>query len=187
MQVVLIKGNPNKNDVMEYLSALLKELSLPKPNKATHSNYYTLEATVICMCHYERNGIKGLNPNPNFYGGSLSCKGLKERKVMIALSCLETWTPGSGVCCGLCRRRCLHQASKRCHKRSFSKRLENRQLSGKSSMHKLHYYIQRGLIQALLYRKQSKRTLAVWQLRWNRISQQAPQGRSNTPWTSRSS
>ncbi|KAK6469526.1 hypothetical protein HHUSO_G31792 [Huso huso] len=91
--VVLIKGNQNQKDVMEYLSALLKELSVPKPKKATHSNYYTLEATVICMCHYERNGLKGLNPNPNFYGGSLSCKGLKERKVMIALSCLEPWTP----------------------------------------------------------------------------------------------
>ncbi|MGH0178482.1 UNVERIFIED_CONTAM: hypothetical protein FKN15_077485 [Acipenser sinensis] len=91
--VVLIKGNQNQKDVMEYLSALLKEMSVPKPNRVTHSNYYTLEATVICICHYERNGLKGPNPNPNFYGGSLSCKGLKEWKVMIALSCLEPWTP----------------------------------------------------------------------------------------------
>ncbi|MGH0175580.1 UNVERIFIED_CONTAM: hypothetical protein FKN15_070953 [Acipenser sinensis] len=91
--VVLIKGNQNQKDVMEYLSALLKEMSVPKPNRVTHSNYYTLEATVICMCHYERNGLKGPNPNPNFYGGSLSCKGIKVRKVMIALLCLEPWTP----------------------------------------------------------------------------------------------
>ncbi|MGH0188470.1 UNVERIFIED_CONTAM: hypothetical protein FKN15_029905 [Acipenser sinensis] len=165
LQVVLIKGNQNQKDVMEYLSALLKEMSVPKPNRVTHSNYYTLEATVICICHYERNGLKGPNPNPNFYGGSLSCKGLKEWKVMIALSCLELWTPAVAYAVAFADEGAYIKLPKEVISESFSKRLENRHLSGKSSMHKLHYYIQRGLIQALLYRKQSKRTLAVWQLR----------------------
>ncbi|XP_058863771.1 uncharacterized protein LOC117965191 isoform X2 [Acipenser ruthenus] len=86
--VVKIKGSQNETQVMEYLSTLLKELSVPKPTNMTYSNYYTLEATVICICHYERTGGGIMN---KFYGASLSCKGPRERQVIISLSCRHTW------------------------------------------------------------------------------------------------
>ncbi|MGH0162782.1 UNVERIFIED_CONTAM: hypothetical protein FKN15_053370, partial [Acipenser sinensis] len=86
--VVKIKGSQNETQVMEYLLTLLKELSVPKPTKITYFNYYTLEATVICICHYERTGGGITN---KFYGASLSCKGPREREVIISLSCRHTW------------------------------------------------------------------------------------------------
>ncbi|XP_051965499.1 uncharacterized protein LOC127631422 [Xyrauchen texanus] len=53
--VVKIKGSQNEIEVMEYLLTLLKQLNVPKK---PYFNYYTLEATVICICHYEMTGEK---------------------------------------------------------------------------------------------------------------------------------
>ncbi|XP_041075693.1 uncharacterized protein LOC121295292 isoform X2 [Polyodon spathula] len=88
--IVQIKGSQNQNEVMDYLWTFLKDLKVPKPNTNTKKywNHYTLEATVICICHNERTGIQ--KPK-NFYGASLSCKGKVEQEVIISLSCLETW------------------------------------------------------------------------------------------------
>ncbi|KAK6466137.1 hypothetical protein HHUSO_G36738 [Huso huso] len=84
--VVKIKGSQNETQVMEYLSTLLKELSVPKPTKMTYFNYYTLEATVICICHYETTGGKTTN---KFYGASLSCKGLRAAESLTANSSMQ--------------------------------------------------------------------------------------------------
>ncbi|XP_051965488.1 uncharacterized protein LOC127631413 [Xyrauchen texanus] len=84
--VVKIKGSQNEIEVMEYLLTLLKQLNVPKK---PYFNYYTLEATVICICHYEMTGGETTN---KFYGASLSCKGLREQQVIISLSCRHTWT-----------------------------------------------------------------------------------------------
>ncbi|MGH0132242.1 UNVERIFIED_CONTAM: hypothetical protein FKN15_049479 [Acipenser sinensis] len=84
-KIVRIKGSHNQKEVMDCLSTFLQDLKVPKPNSSTNKywNHYTLEATVICICHYERTD--------NFYGASLSCKGKDEQKIMLSLSCLETW------------------------------------------------------------------------------------------------
>ncbi|KAK1163763.1 hypothetical protein AOXY_G15660 [Acipenser oxyrinchus oxyrinchus] len=88
--IVRIKGSHNQKEVMDCLSTFLQDLKVPKPNSSTNKywNHYTLEATVICICHYERTVVE---KRDNFYGASLSCKGKDEQKIMISLSCLETW------------------------------------------------------------------------------------------------
>ncbi|XP_041078307.1 uncharacterized protein LOC121296625 [Polyodon spathula] len=87
--IVHIKDNQHENKVMDCLVAFLKDVKLSKHDPDTkHQNHYTLEATVICICHYEKTNIQRSN---NFYGASLSCKGKVEQEVMIAVSCLETW------------------------------------------------------------------------------------------------
>ncbi|XP_041095148.1 uncharacterized protein LOC121307095 isoform X2 [Polyodon spathula] len=73
------EGSTNSEAILNHLSQI--NTNLQDGNQA--HNDYTLAATVITECYSNRQGC--------FYGASLSCSGKVEIKIMIALSCIQTW------------------------------------------------------------------------------------------------
>ncbi|XP_017337203.1 uncharacterized protein LOC108272889 isoform X2 [Ictalurus punctatus] len=82
----ILYGTEDK--IKENLQLLLKELKFPYPLHKSgdeYQHYYTLEATVICVCYSETHLQK------KYYGASLSCRLRKAKRILIDLSCLKTW------------------------------------------------------------------------------------------------
>ncbi|XP_033863703.3 uncharacterized protein LOC117404982 isoform X2 [Acipenser ruthenus] len=73
-------GSTNSEAILNHLAQIKKELQ----DDDQAENNYTLTATVITEC-YSGHGQEW------FYGASLSCSGSVETRIMIALSCIETW------------------------------------------------------------------------------------------------
>ncbi|XP_058869393.1 uncharacterized protein LOC131720924 isoform X2 [Acipenser ruthenus] len=74
-------GSTNSKAILNSLAQIKKAL---QDNDQAENNY-TLTATVITECYLKEEGQK------RFYGASLSCSGGVETRVMIALSCIQTW------------------------------------------------------------------------------------------------
>ncbi|XP_058870642.1 uncharacterized protein LOC117404981 isoform X2 [Acipenser ruthenus] len=73
-------GSTNSEAILKSLAKIKKALQ----DDDQADNNYTLRATVITEC-YSGQGQE------RFYGASLSCSGGVETKIMIALSCIQTW------------------------------------------------------------------------------------------------
>lgn len=76
----------NENKVIEELLLLLKKMKFPNPLHQPgnrNEQFYTLEATVICVCSGSGSNL--------YYGASLSCRGETAKRIMIDVSCLKTW------------------------------------------------------------------------------------------------
>ncbi|MGH0124638.1 UNVERIFIED_CONTAM: hypothetical protein FKN15_057782 [Acipenser sinensis] len=74
------KGFTNSKAILNHLAQIKKALQ----DDDQAENNYTLTATVITEC-YSGQGQE------RFYGASLSCSGGVETRIMIALSCIQTW------------------------------------------------------------------------------------------------
>ncbi|XP_038844014.1 uncharacterized protein LOC120043492 [Salvelinus namaycush] len=76
--------------IKTFLLSFLEALKLPPKIKgeSNYTNYYTLEATVIAVCYNETPGA--LRPE-KYYGASLSCRGEREKNIVINWSCLKVW------------------------------------------------------------------------------------------------
>ncbi|KAK6477821.1 hypothetical protein HHUSO_G21434, partial [Huso huso] len=83
----VVNISQNEEQVKNHLVNVFNNLKL-KSSDNKYYNYYTLEATVICITHYEKANREKTD---TFYGASLSCRGDLEKKLMIQLSCLKTW------------------------------------------------------------------------------------------------
>ncbi|XP_045066848.1 uncharacterized protein LOC123482617 [Coregonus clupeaformis] len=81
---VKICGHEKEEGIKRFLLDFLKQLALPKKGENNYTNYYTLEATVIAVCHNKSKGVKN-------YGASLSCRGKTGKNIMINYSCLKVW------------------------------------------------------------------------------------------------
>ncbi|XP_060760075.1 uncharacterized protein LOC132870451 [Neoarius graeffei] len=76
-----------ENKIKEELLKLLKELRFPNPLHkpgSKYEEYYTLESTVICVCYSDSDPQR-------YYGASLSCRKQNAKRILIDLSCLQTW------------------------------------------------------------------------------------------------
>lgn len=76
-----------EENIKTELLRLLKELKFPNPLHkpgSKYEEYYTLEATVICMCYTDKDSEK-------YYGASLSCRKGNAKGILVDLSCLKTW------------------------------------------------------------------------------------------------
>ncbi|KAK6471011.1 hypothetical protein HHUSO_G29909 [Huso huso] len=76
-----MNGSTNSEAILNHLAQIKKAL---QDDDQTENNY-TLTATVITECYLKEEGQKW------FYGASLSCSGSVETRIMIALSCIQTW------------------------------------------------------------------------------------------------
>ncbi|XP_053493627.1 uncharacterized protein LOC128615499 [Ictalurus furcatus] len=73
--------------IIKELLLLLKKLRFPNPLHkpgSKYEQYYTLESTVICVCYSDSDSQK-------YYGASLSCRKGNAKRILIDLSCLNTW------------------------------------------------------------------------------------------------
>ncbi|MGH0145683.1 UNVERIFIED_CONTAM: hypothetical protein FKN15_006053 [Acipenser sinensis] len=87
VETKVVNISQNEEQVKSHLLNIFNNLKIKSSGNKYYS-YYTLEATVICITHYEK--AKG-EKTDTFYGASLSCRGDLEKKLMIQLSCLKTW------------------------------------------------------------------------------------------------
>ncbi|XP_029629769.1 uncharacterized protein LOC115206700 isoform X2 [Salmo trutta] len=87
---VRIYGHEDEDEIKDFLLNFLEALTLPPRIKgaSNYTHYYTLEATVIAVCYNETSG--DLRP-VKYYGASLSCRGEREKNIMINWSCLHVW------------------------------------------------------------------------------------------------
>lgn len=76
--------------IKSFLLHFLNALDLPPRIKgeSNYTNYYTLEASTIALCY---NETPGLRRPVKYYGASLSCRGEREKNIMINWSCLNVW------------------------------------------------------------------------------------------------
>ncbi|MGH0140774.1 UNVERIFIED_CONTAM: hypothetical protein FKN15_035276 [Acipenser sinensis] len=75
-----MNGSTNSEAILNHLAQIKKALQ----DDDQAENNYTLTATVITECYSGQ-------VQERFYGESLSCSGSVETRIMIALSCIQTW------------------------------------------------------------------------------------------------
>ncbi|CAM5155363.1 unnamed protein product [Eretmochelys imbricata] len=89
--VTEVKRFTTPQELMSFLQSFNAQLwnqSLEEPH-ALNATEFTFTATVIACCFY--SDPQGGTDLHHFYGASLSCKGLHERRIMIELSSIKTW------------------------------------------------------------------------------------------------
>lgn len=89
-QAVRICRCEEEEGIKSFLLHFLNALDLPPRIKgeSNYTNYYTLEASTIALCY---NETPGLRRPVKYYGASLSCRGEREKNIMINWSCLNVW------------------------------------------------------------------------------------------------
>ncbi|CAM2102123.1 unnamed protein product [Caretta caretta] len=90
-KVTEVKRFTTPQELMSFLQSFNAQLwnqSLEEPH-ALNATEFTFTASVIACCFY--SDPQGGTDLHHFYGASLSCKGLHERRIMIELSSIKTW------------------------------------------------------------------------------------------------
>ncbi|XP_037769782.2 uncharacterized protein LOC114020301 [Chelonia mydas] len=89
--VTEVKRFTTPQELMSFLQSFNAQLwnQSPEGPHALNATEFTFTASVIACCFY--SDPQGGTDLHHFYGASLSCKGLHERRIMIELSSIKTW------------------------------------------------------------------------------------------------
>ncbi|XP_066560647.1 uncharacterized protein LOC136749908 isoform X2 [Amia ocellicauda] len=87
--VVESTGDANVEAVLDQLTDLNQKMFIPFSENEWCGNDFFLNSTVVSFCYF--SDFVTSKRTRNYFGGSVSCKGILQREVFIDISCIATW------------------------------------------------------------------------------------------------